>query len=636
MDNVTLNKAGSKQPGILVDRTDKNDVSVHGSRITGGNTEALKLSEVRDSDILIDRSELGSSGGMSRIYHSDVLWNSNLLFTDSSLTGGERGIERGISVGTEAEEGSLITLDNTTISGVKNAGIFVTRLTNSSLNILNGSAITAGNGVVVSPTYDATINILDSELNVGLVTKNQTTGVLIRGENTTLNIDNSKISTGGSFIMGTFGLHLSGSNELDVNITNSDITGDVYIQLANNSVANVNDTKLNGYLLFRDADSNKVKLTHSQILGGVDFSYTQSEAGKPHNNNTVSFDGSHLEGPIRHYSTGSEWVRTPDTDIQDSQVKVVKPEDDKVVLSNSANAALSSLAAPLASWNSQTSAVYERMSDRLIADEGGVWGSYYGNEWAGEAGLSSTFNQKINGMAIGADKTLPLNNARLTLGAAVMHDDSRLSGFDEKGSGGSMSSTAIQGYARLAMDNGLFFKATASAGLASSRLHAKSSDGSVAKGDYKQNLFGLTGQAGYRYQLTEEMYVMPYAQMNGYTASGANFSLDNGMQVKSDRYWSARGELGVEAGFSTSLGGIAVTPHLMVAGGHEFVKDNNVHLNGISKGFNNTVDGSGYRAGAGIDARLTESLSAGVNVSYSRSEDVEQRYGINAGVRYSF
>ncbi|EBJ8388341.1 autotransporter outer membrane beta-barrel domain-containing protein [Salmonella enterica] len=145
-----------------------------------------------------------------------------------------------------------------------------------------------------------------------------------------------------------------------------------------------------------------------------------------------------------------------------------------------------------------------------------------------------------------------------------------------------------------------------------------------------------TGQAGYRYQLTEEVYVAPYARMDGYSASGTGFSLSNGMKVKSDRYWSARGELGVEAGVSTTLGRMAVTPHLMVAGGHEFVKTNDVHLNGLGRGFNNTVDGSGYRMGAGVEAQVTKDLSAGVNVNYSDSKDVEQRCGITAGGRYSF
>ncbi len=313
------------------------------------------------------------------------------------------------------------------------------------------------------------------------------------------------------------------------------------------------------------------------------------------------------------------------------------PEGDTpFVLSNSANAALSSLAAAQASWNSQTGAVYERLNTRMEQDTGGVWGTYYGNEWAGEAGLSSTFNQKINGMAIGADKTLPLKDGQVTMGVAVMHDNSHLSGFDEKGSGGSMNSTAVHAYGRLAMNNGLFFKGTASAGSASSKLHANSSDGSVSKGDYKQNLFGLTGQAGYRYQVTPDVYVSPYAQMNGYTASATHFSLDNGMEVNSDRYWSARGELGVEAGVKTSVAGMAVTPHVMAAAGHEFVKNNDVHLNDIGAGFNNTVDGSGYKLGAGVEAQMTKNLSAGVNVNYSRSQDVEQRFGLSAGVRYDF
>lgn len=305
-----------------------------------------------------------------------------------------------------------------------------------------------------------------------------------------------------------------------------------------------------------------------------------------------------------------------------------------IVLSNSANAVLSSLAAPLASWNTQTNTLYDRLNSRMDSESSNVWATYYGSTWAGEAGLSSSFKQNINGLAVGVDKTLPVSNGQATFGAAVMHDNSHLSNFDSKGSGGSMESTSVQAYGRLAMDNGVFYKGTVSAGQARSKVQAHSSDGAVSRGNYTQDLLGLTGQAGYRYQVTQDVYVAPYAQMNGYTASGADFSLDNGLQVNSDRYWSARGELGMEAGVKTAIAGMAVTPHVMMATGHEFVKDNDVGINGDA--FSNSVDGSGYKFGAGVEAQVMKDLSAGVNVNYSRNRDVEQRFGVTAGMRYSF
>ncbi|EMR6447008.1 autotransporter outer membrane beta-barrel domain-containing protein [Citrobacter freundii] len=377
--------------------------------------------------------------------------------------------------------------------------------------------------------------------------------------------------------------------------------------------------------------------------------------GKGDMNMVIKSDGKELEALGKEIVTvgkGDMDIQAEVADIGAYKYQLVKNKEGKwvleqvggtggesgnggqVVLSNTANAVLSGMAASLASWNSQTGTVYERLNSRLAEEGGSVWGTYYGSEWAGKAGLGSTFNQKINGLAIGADKTLQLNGATATLGAAVMHDDNHLSDFDEKGSGGSMNSTALQAYGKLSLDNGLFFKGTASAGRTSSKLHVRSSDGAMAKGDFRQTVFGLTGQAGYRYQVTEEVYVAPFVQMNGYTASGENFSMSNGMDVKSDRYWSARGEAGVEAGVDTTVGGIAVTPHVTLSAGHEFVKNNDVGLNG--RAFNNTVDGSGYKVGAGVEARVTNNLSAGVNVSYSNSQDVEQRFGITAGLRYSF
>ncbi|MBW5406060.1 autotransporter outer membrane beta-barrel domain-containing protein [Morganella morganii] len=512
-----------------------------------------------------------------------------------------------------------------------------------------------------------TVNVLSSEIT-GTNTNDHMEGIAIRIQDTrnnTVNVKNSVIR-GNIENITKYDQDTEDFNNV-INLDNSYFEGAVVVT-ATHPGSTINMDNNTTWVAKGESHAENLNITDSTVdiqdaIVGADNWYSgntnvliNSESqlnigtGSGDMNVIIKSDGREVDTAGReiiHIQNGDIDIKADDVDLGAYKYQLVNKDgkwvlirvsndDTAVVLSGSANAVLSGLAAPLASWNSQTNTVYERLNSRLTENEGSVWGTYYGSEWAGEAGLSSAFNQKINGMAIGADKTLSLDNGRVTFGAAVMHDYSHLSGFDIRGSGGSMNSTAVQVYGRLAMDNGLFFKGTVSAGRADSKLHANASDGAVARADYKQNLFGLTGQAGYRYQVTPDVYVAPYAGMNGYTASGADFNLDNGMQVNSDRYWSARGELGMEAGVNTTVGGIAVTPHMTIAAGHEFVKNNNVHFNGAGRGFNNTVDGSGYKAGAGVDAQLTENLSGAVSVNYSHSKDTEQRFGVTAGVRYSF
>jgi outer membrane autotransporter protein len=554
--------------------------------------------EVRDSTLNGIIGFRDANNNVVNVYDSTVKGGVYFYYNESNA--GQPHNNNVINFDNSYLEGEIL---NATNSG-QTEGIDIQ---DSHVNLTNGSTwkATGKSNVENISVTDSTVDMQDAVVSADNWTS-QNTDVLVNS-GSSLNID-------------------TGTGDMNVVIKSDGKE----LETAENTIINVNSGDMDIHADATDIGAYKYDLVEQDgkwvlVLAGTKPDDTKPDDTKP--------------DETKPDETKPDETKPDETKPDETKPDETKPDETKPVhpvLSNSANAVLSSLAAAQASWNSQTSALYERMGSRLEKDTGGVWGTYYGNEWAGEAGESSTFNQKISGLAIGADKTLSLKSGTLTLGAAIMHDYSHLSDFDEQGSGGSMNSTALQAYGNLALDNGLFFKGTASAGRTDSKIHARSSDGSLARGDYKQTLFGLTGQAGYRYMVTENVYVAPYAQMNTYTASEADFKLDNGMKVSSDRYWSARGELGVEAGVKTLVGGITVTPHIMAAGSHEFVKNNDVHLNDLSNGFNNTVDGSGYRFGAGVEAQLTKSFSAGVNVSYSRSKDVEQRYGINAGLRYSF
>ncbi|OAT26703.1 outer membrane protein [Buttiauxella ferragutiae ATCC 51602] len=677
--NVDKSTISGGKSGIVTTLNGGSSLNVKDSTISGKN-RGLNAT-VNDSKVAIDNSTFTGNVGISFSGNDSDIALSNSQTSGFTLGGGNMQLDiTGSDIGSFLVSGQGATESNP--RGNNQVNVESSKLTalqmafgglwggRNTLNLVNSEIISAeegGDAIYIQDTYNNTVNVKDSIIK-GNILNGVMYNVSTEPTNNTINIDNSHVEgsiktftenpdgtpnpdhpgLGSTINMGnnTTWVAKGESNAENLNITDSTVDiQDAIVGADNwhsentnvliNSESQLNiDTGSGDMNIKIQSDGKELETAGKDIIniknGDMDIQADDVDLGG-YKYKLVNKDGKWVLEKLE----ATDWTEIEEgTNGGDNWVEL--EDGSLVVLSNSANAVLSSLAATQASWNSQTGAVYERLNSRMEQDEGSVWGTYYGSEWAGEAGLSSTFNQKINGLAIGADKTLPLKDGLVTMGVAVMHDNSHLSGFDEKGSGGSMNSTAVHAYGRLAMDNGLFFKGTASAGSASSKLNANSSDGSVSKGDYKQNLFGLTGQAGYRYQVTPEVYVAPYAQMNGYTASATNFSLDNGMKVNSDRYWSARGELGVEAGVNTSIAGIAVTPHVMAAAGHEFVKNNDVHLNGAGTAFNNTVDGSGYKFGAGVETQMTKNLSAGVNVNYSRSEDVEQRFGVNAGVRYSF
>lgn len=658
---------GDGDKGISTTLNEHSVLNISGSTLSGKNN-GLRA-EVNESKVVIDNSTFTGTYGINFSGHDSDISLSNSEVSNLYLNGNNQSVD--IVAGSDVGIFTLSGQGSSESNPLANNQVNIDSSKLQALDVFLGG-VNAGSN---------TINIVGSEMTGATADSNGLEGAVIRIQD----VRNNTINVKNSVLKGTIANTLSYDttfepNNNTLNLDNSYFEGKIIIGKAEGHpglgfVTNMSNNTT--WVAKGESNAETLNITDSTVdiqdaIVGADNWHSENThvlinsesqlnigTGSGDMNIVIKSDGKELETlgkDIINIENGSMDIQAEDVDLGAYKYKLVNKDGkwvlqrlDKwtaleegirpdggntLVLSNSANAVLSGLAAAQTSWNSQTSAVYERLNTRMAQDNGGVWGTYYGSEWAGKAGQGSTFNQKINGLAIGADKTLKLNGATATLGAAVMHDDNHLSDFDEKGSGGSMNSTALQAYGKLSLDNGLFFKGTASAGRTSSKLHVRSSDGTMATGDFRQTVLGLTGQAGYRYQVTEEVYVAPFVGINGYTASGENFSMSNGMDVKSDRYWSARGEAGVEAGVDTTVGGIAVTPHVMLSAGHEFVKNNDVGLNGLA--FNNTVDGSGYKAGAGVEARVTNNLSAGVNVSYSNSQDVEQRFGITAGLRYSF
>ncbi|HAT3905071.1 TPA: autotransporter domain-containing protein [Citrobacter koseri] len=430
------------------DHKSLNEVNISGSKLTyigvrfGSGIGLGNTINVSDSEIIATPEEDGSAG--TAIHFQDTQENT-INVKDSRLTGNiHNGVYYSDNVTEEAgntDRHNVVNLDNTYFEGALTLN----------LDKIDGTTL---------PGLGSTVNMNNSTW----VAKDESTGENVNITNSVVDITDATVNVDKWHAENT-DLLVSSNSLLDINTGSGDM--DIVIKSNGQELEHIGKEIISVHNGDMDLQTEDVDIgAYKYELVNQDGKWVLALKGGEENpdDNGGTGDNDNTEG---NGNTGGNGGAKP-------------------VLSGSANAVLSGLAAPQASWNSQTSALYERLNSRLEQGEGSVWGAYYGNEWAGKAGLSSTFNQKISGVAIGADKTHALDGGTATFGAAVMHDYSHLSGFDSKGSGGSMDSTAVQAYGRLEMDNGLFFKGTAGVGRTSSSLHATSSDGAVARGDYRQ------------------------------------------------------------------------------------------------------------------------------------------------------
>ena len=107
------------------------------------------------------------------------------------------------------------------------------------------------------------------------------------------------------------------------------------------------------------------------------------------------------------------------------------------------------------------------------------------------------------------------------------------------------------------------------------------------------------------------------------------------MEVDGNRSRSLLGKVGVTVGRDIQLANqMRIQPYLRTALAHEFIDNNEARVNGNS--FDNNLSGSRGELGAGIAASLSERVQVHADFEYSNGERIEQPWGANVGLRYSW
>ena len=285
-------------------------------------------------------------------------------------------------------------------------------------------------------------------------------------------------------------------------------------------------------------------------------------------------------------------------------------------------------------WYGELSSLRSRMGElRYGKTQGGGWMRSYGNKYNLSAAGGTAYQQNQTGISLGADAPLPTSNGQWLVG--VLGGYSRSDLDITAGTSGRVDSYYIGGYTTWLSDEGWYVDAILKANRFKNKSDVRMSDGTKASGDYNTSGVGASVEAGKHIKLQDDWFVEPFAQVSTLWVDGKSYSLDNGMDASSNKADSILGKVGTTVGrnFPLDKGGF-VQPYVKVAMAQEFAKSNRVKVNSTT--FSNDLSGSRGEIGAGIAAQVSDVLQLHADVDYSNGENIEQPWGVNVGLRYSW
>ncbi|MDM4981061.1 autotransporter adhesin EhaB [Escherichia coli] len=301
-------------------------------------------------------------------------------------------------------------------------------------------------------------------------------------------------------------------------------------------------------------------------------------------------------------------------------------------LTDYANMALSIPSANTNIWNLEQDTVGTRLTNSRhgLADNGGVWVSYFGGNFNGDNGTIN-YDQDVNGIMVGVDTKIDGNNAKWIVGAAAGFAKGDMN--DRSGQVDQDSQTAYI-YSSAHFANNVFVDGSLSYSHFNNDLSATMSNGTYVDGSTNSDAWGFGLKAGYDFKLGDAGYVTPYGSISGLFQSGDDYQLSNDMKVDGQSYDSMRYELGVDAGYTfTYSEDQALTPYFKLAYVYDDSNNDN-DVNGDS--IDNGTEGSAVRVGLGTQFSFTKNFSAYTDANYLGGGDVDQDWSANVGVKYTW
>ena len=301
----------------------------------------------------------------------------------------------------------------------------------------------------------------------------------------------------------------------------------------------------------------------------------------------------------------------------------------------SADAVLGMATAPVYVFNSELQNLRFRHGDFMqnTRSPGGVWGRYTGSDNRISGGASSGYALTQNGFETGGDKVFDLGESRLAVGAFVSYTDNSIS--HNRGGDSTIGSTGGGLYATWFDNDGYYVDGVLKYNRFNNELRTWMSDGTAVKGDYSQNGFGGSLEAGKTFSLNDNTWAQPYVRTTAFRTDAKDISLNNGMKASIGTTKSLQAEAGVNLGMNLDIAGKTVKPYLKAAISHEFSDNNKVRIND-SYDFRNDISGTTGKYGLGVSAQLTPNAGVWAEARYENGKHTESPVTGSVGFRFNF
>lgn len=264
--------------------------------------------------------------------------------------------------------------------------------------------------------------------------------------------------------------------------------------------------------------------------------------------------------------------------------------------------------------------VRKRLGD-LRAAEGahGVWARYDGGKLSG----SNEYENDFSTIQVGID-TVPVADApRFGVAFAYTKSDA-----DMKRGGADMDAFSLAFYGTKMYDNGMFVDVIGRIATADTDV--------VVDGDKKGSMdnvaLSLSGELGWRFDVTEKFYFEPQAELTYTYVNADKLALSSGHEYEFDAVDSLIGRVGFAAGFKcpNNFGDVYVRASAV----HEFMGDATVR--GGGNAYEVAGEDTWVEFGIGANFNVNKNTYVYADIERTEGAKLEEDWRANVGVRFAF
>ncbi|MFJ4053999.1 autotransporter outer membrane beta-barrel domain-containing protein [Pseudomonas sp. NPDC089743] len=621
----------SSRFGLRLQRSDTvgSSVLVSDSYVEGRTAGALVSAA---SSLSLQRSSLVGSGTAAA---AQLFGNGELSAQDSSIVGASDGLR--VFADAAFTGPAKVTLVGSTVEGQDGSAIVVGNASigpaKAQIIVADGSSLVASNGILLDVVggSEATMTVDNSHL-VGDVR-------VEAGSTASLTLDSQASLTGR--LQNVAGLTLN--NQARWNMVEDSQVGSLAL---NGGVVNFGEPgQYQQLTLGTLAGSGTFVMDADFSTGASDFLEVGNATGS--HSLLVSSSGADplTENQIHlvHAAAGDASFSLPNgaVDLGAFSYELVRQGGDwyldgsrKIISPGTASVLALFNTAPTV-WYGELTTLRSRMGELRLDDrKSGAWVRAYGNKYNVSDSAGSPYSQVQRGFSIGADAPLPVGDGQWLVGVMAGHSSSDLDLI--RGSSAEVKSYYLGLYATwLDAQTGYYFDGVVKANRFDNSSKVELSDGKRSKGDFDNLGVGASAEFGRNIGLGQGYFIEPYTQWSVVSIQGKDYHLDNGLQARGDDTRSVLGKAGATLGRTLQLGnGQQVQPYVRFAYAHEFIRSNEVKVN--DHRFDNDLSGSRAEMGMGVAISLNERMQLHADFDYSNGEKIEQPWGANVGLHYSW